>query len=271
MRFARSWRWLVLGVIALLPRGVSARSVHYTLAAGSAITPICRSCGQPPAPAESLTGSFDITLLPMPGGAQITAITSVDWRAASFAIKGSGFIQGETGDGRLVVEAEINGGVVTLTSDKRPPLGPAVMTAALRSRPGPPVGYFVTLVAQRAGGDESDTDGDSIPDNRDNCPAVPNFDQHDADGDGVGDVCDRCAGTAAIDVVLPNGCSVSQACPCQGPASDVPWVDQHAYVRCVGRALRTLRRQGKVSRHDVVTLVQRAVRSGCGRTVLAQR
>src|SRR5262249_50093540 len=36
----------------------------------------------------------------------------------------------------------------------------------------------------------SDTDGDGIPDQLDDCPTVPNADQADADGDGVGDACD---------------------------------------------------------------------------------
>jgi len=38
-------------------------------------------------------------------------------------------------------------------------------------------------------GPEPDTDGDGIPDNVDNCPAVFNPDQEDTDGDGVGDAC----------------------------------------------------------------------------------
>jgi len=269
--FARIGCALVLAVSAFVPRVALAAAVHYVLGAGSAITPICRTCGQRPALAESLTGSFDVNLLPMPGGVQITAVTGVDWHAASFAIKGSGFLQADPANGRLVLEARINGTAMSLTSDKQVQIDPASISVVLHSPSNQPIGYLLTLVAQRGGANEPDTDGDSIPDQRDNCPAVPNFDQHDADGDGIGDACDSCPSTPAGELVLPNGCSVSQACPCQGPAPNVEWVDQHAYVRCVGRALRTLRRQGKASRHDVVTLVRRAVDSGCGRTVLAQR
>ncbi len=39
-------------------------------------------------------------------------------------------------------------------------------------------------------GPASDTDFDGVPDNVDNCPAIPNTDQADADMDGLGDVCD---------------------------------------------------------------------------------
>jgi hypothetical protein len=36
-----------------------------------------------------------------------------------------------------------------------------------------------------------DSDGDGMPNARDNCPLIKN-DQHDEDGDGIGDVCDPC-------------------------------------------------------------------------------
>ena len=40
--------------------------------------------------------------------------------------------------------------------------------------------------------EETDSDGDGIPDAEDNCPEVSNADQSDLDGDGPGDVCDNC-------------------------------------------------------------------------------
>ena len=50
----------------------------------------------------------------------------------------------------------------------------------------------------------SDDDGDGIPDDIDNCPAVPNPGQADADGDGIGDACDTCFDLDGPDIVTTN-------------------------------------------------------------------
>ena len=42
----------------------------------------------------------------------------------------------------------------------------------------------------QAAAEETDTDGDGVPDSRDNCVAVVNKDQLDTDGDGYGNACD---------------------------------------------------------------------------------
>src|SRR5919112_2274055 len=48
----------------------------------------------------------------------------------------------------------------------------------------------VAVIGGGAGPAGSDTDGDGVPDNSDNCPQVANPDQRDEDRDGVGRVCD---------------------------------------------------------------------------------
>jgi hypothetical protein len=69
-------------------------------------------------------------------------------------------------------------------------------------RPGIPVGEAGDLLSARnvlkieapakdnPGYVPADTDGDGIPDYKDNCPDVANPDQADIDGDGVGDACE---------------------------------------------------------------------------------
>lgn len=57
-----------------------------------------------------------------------------------------------------------------------------------------------------------DTDGDGIPDDRDNCPFVPNRDQKDTDGDGVGDACDNCPLIANRDQHDINANGIGDVC-----------------------------------------------------------
>src|SRR5206468_3213740 len=41
-------------------------------------------------------------------------------------------------------------------------------------------------------GQPGDVDCDGVPDDQDDCPAVPNPDQADREGDRIGDACDNC-------------------------------------------------------------------------------
>ncbi|MCK6456693.1 MAG: thrombospondin type 3 repeat-containing protein [Phycisphaerae bacterium] len=59
----------------------------------------------------------------------------------------------------------------------------------------------------------TDSEGDGVPDESDNCPLIANPDQADADGDGVGDACDACPNTLAG---LPVGCTGRPLRDCNG-------------------------------------------------------
>jgi len=77
----------------------------------------------------------------------------------------------------------------------------------------PPI---VDMGAYEYQADYSDTDGDGIPDDEDNCPEHFNPDQGDCDGDGYGDVCtiDECPGETWCDDCnangIPDGCDVAE-------------------------------------------------------------
>jgi hypothetical protein len=63
----------------------------------------------------------------------------------------------------------------------------------------------------------TDTDGDGVNDDVDNCPAIPNADQADLDTDGVGDVCDNCPDVSNPDQLDSDGDGIGDACTPTGP------------------------------------------------------
>ncbi|WP_202983563.1 DUF6701 domain-containing protein [Ferrimonas lipolytica] len=60
--------------------------------------------------------------------------------------------------------------------------------------------------------DRTDTDGDGIIDELDNCPLTANTDQLDSDGDGIGDVCDNCPSTANTDQLDSDADGIGDVC-----------------------------------------------------------
>ncbi len=88
-----------------------------------------------------------------------------------------------------------------------------------------------------------DSDGDTVPDDRDNCPDRPNLDQGDEDGDGRGDICDTCPGVpnnqppqqqdncSLILSLEPNDtASTAQTLP-------LPGLNEQREIRATGRLL----------------------------------
>lgn len=269
-----SWRWPLLAALvlalAVAPRSASAGTVHYVLTGESRLALFCAGCDPNQVVSEPLTGSFDLTEMPVPSDYAVDAVTGIHLQSAENTLTGSGFLQRLGADQlAMVLESRLNGADIVLTSGRRQPAQAGKIRVQLSSPRGAPSGVRLTLVAVPADGGGSDADGDGVADAADNCPHVANPDQADADGDGVGDACDLCPNTPAGDSVLTDGCSLSQKCPCDGPTPDREWENQQAYVSCIATQLKTLRRQGHASKSEIRLQLEDAVRSGCGRRVLA--
>ena len=244
---------------------------HYVLNSGSSITSLCNTCGEPPGAPEPLTGTFDVTILPVASGSDVAAVTAVNLSSARHTLGGHGFLQRIGPDRQaMVLEAQINGAKVLLTSGRRQHAEGGGITIILSSSRTGEHTYVLVLSASPVNDQPADADGDGVPDAQDNCPSVANSNQSDSDGDSVGDACDQCPGTAD-GLVTVQGCSIAQLCPCEGPASGQQWEGQTDYLRCVARATRTFRRSGQMSRTESLQLLRRASRSGCGRTIIALR
>jgi hypothetical protein len=269
-----SWHRALLAAFAVAvwaaPNSADARTVHYVLTAESRLTLVCAGCEPNEVASEPLSGSFDVTEMPAPSDYAVNAVAGFRLYSVGNVLTGAGFLQ-RLGTDRMamVVEARLNGLAILLTSGRRQPSRPDEIRMQLTSPPGEQSAVHVTIVAVPAAGDEQDVDGDGIADAADNCAQIANPSQGDADEDGVGDACDSCAGSQAGDMVMADGCSIEQQCPCDGPAEDQQWDSQRDYVQCVARQLKVLRHQRNLDRSEVRRLLQDAVGSGCGRRVLA--
>ena len=270
-----SWRRALLALLAvggLVAAGPArADSLRYVLSAESRLTTYCATCEPATTRTERLRGSFDLSVLPGVDYA-VEAVTGVHWQTDTLTVSGTGFIQrlGDLGL-TMVLDTRLNGVPILLTSGRRQHATTGEIRLHLTSPKGVKSGFAVTLVATPDPSATPDADGDGISDAADNCPAAADASQSDADHDGVGDACDSCADTPADTPVLRTGCALPQVCPCEGPSANEEWGDQRAYVQCVGRTLRQLRLRGEVDKTEIRQLLRTAVRSGCGRRVLAMR
>jgi len=266
------WSLLIGGLTASVSPA-RAGEVLYRVDPNSKIVEGCPECGVSDRLTESLAGSFVLTALPVAGSYDVAAVTDVTLASTSFTVTGRGFLQEfESGRYTMVVEAQINGESVRLSSGWRSrPDQPDLRVVLFGRATDAARTYILVLTAWPADGPRIDADDDGVPDASDNCPMTANADQSDIDGDLAGDACDSCPATASADLVTRVGCSVEQLCPCWGPRSDRVWESPLDYVQCVARAARTLRREGRISKAERVRILRRAMRSGCGRTVVALR
>ncbi len=262
---------IAVGVLMLGVQTAGADTRHYVLTAGSSMTSVCNGCAAAPGRPEPLSGSFDVTVLPLANVFDVAAVTNVALSSESFHVAGNGFLQRLGPDRQaMVLEARVNDATVVFTSGRRQHSDPRQITIILSARTAG-FTYVLVLSASPLGDRPPDTDGDGVADAQDNCPYVPNPDQMDSDGDGIGDACDQCPDTQPSTAVTGSGCSVEQVCPCDATKSGAPWDSQNAYLRCVARVTRTLRRQGQLSANERLGIIRRAVQSPCGRTVVAAR
>ncbi|MGD9764234.1 MAG: thrombospondin type 3 repeat-containing protein [Candidatus Binatia bacterium] len=266
-------RWqgflLALAVAGAWGRSAAADTVRYVLAPESRLVTRCEGCDPAESRSEPLTGVFDVSILPGTDYA-VEAVTGLRWSGPSTNIAGSGFLQ-RFADGRLamVIDARFNGVPILLTSGRRQSSKPGEIRLHLLSPQGVRSRFAITLVAIPEVSRAPDVDGDGVSDASDNCPALATATQTDTDGDDVGDSCDACPDTSPGDPVLHDGCALAQTCPCDGPSSGEEWPNQRAYVHCVARYLKALRQEGNLGKSEIKLLLQDAVRSGCGRRVLA--
>lgn len=261
----------VTAALVLFPNlTTQAQTLTYVLKPGSSIASTCRGCGTPPVPPQPLTGSFDITPMPVEGALGVAAISNLQLAAPTFGVGGNGFIQRQA-DSRmaLVIDAELKDERVLLTSGTSDFREGRAIRAVLTSRGDQPRRYVLVLSASPVGGDDNDADYDGVLDAADNCPTTPNADQRDDDEDGVGNPCDVCSDGSRGSPVTPEGCRFDQLCPCHVTIDGVPWETPSAYLRCIARGLRILRRTGQMSRGDAVKALRQAGRSGCGRPIVA--
>jgi hypothetical protein len=86
----------------------------------------------------------------------------------------------------------------------------------------------------------------------------------DSDGDGVPDDRDQCPNTPPGAIVDASGCSLDQLVPCSGPVSGGTWKNHGHYVRAVIREADDFLKSGLIDHRQWAQTVRQAAYSRCG-------
>jgi Kelch motif len=87
----------------------------------------------------------------------------------------------------------------------------------------------------------------------------------DSDGDGVPDDRDQCPNTAPGSVVNHNGCSIAQLAPCDGPTQGGSWKSHGQFVAAVVAVAVDFLGGGLISEAQLEAVIRAAAQSGCGK------
>ncbi|MBK9033087.1 MAG: thrombospondin type 3 repeat-containing protein [Myxococcales bacterium] len=127
---------------------------------------------------------------------------------------------------------------------RRPPLSMLVVSALVGAGCNQVLGIDQVHLVDALGGDDgavgdgagpdgtdgdaaiNDRDGDTVPDDIDNCPDVANRLQRDTDGDRLGDLCDSCPNVAVTTPANVDGDGLDDACDLDLTARQcIAWFD----------------------------------------------
>jgi PKD repeat protein len=141
---------------------------------------------------QSVILTYNGTSSTVPAGGLLSAAqASIGAIAVSWPDDNNNNCTGQTpvednGDSTVAITAPMSpGGPYTYVVHYNVNLSPAGINDSSSITGNVQVSYILSVSAPI-----TDADGDGIPDESDNCPAVANPDQADADGDGFGNVCD---------------------------------------------------------------------------------